>query len=119
MLKISSNSSVSLNPILVLIEIFISNASKISVRKSSNTSGSRRNPEPFCLATTVLDGQPRFKLTSSYPSSFNSFAVLIKSSELFVKICGTICNPSLCSGNTSWNSLVLKVLFPFGMINGV
>ena len=101
MLRISSNSSVSRNPILVLIEIFISNASKISVRKSSNTSGSRKNPEPFCLATTVLDGQPRFKLTSSYPNSFNSLAVRIKSLELFVRICGTMCRPSLCSGKTS------------------
>lgn len=67
--------------------------------------GLSKNPEPFPFATTVLDGQPRFKLISSYPSPSLS-GCYQKSICERVSVSGHQMNSSVMLGSTSSLSLV-------------
>ena len=66
--KISSrraNSSGSSRPSLVFSDTATGEPEKIRSSIRSSASGAPSRPEPFPLATTVPEGQPKFRLTSS------------------------------------------------------
>ncbi len=81
--------------------------------------GIKQKPDPLFRLTTVLEGRPRFRLTSSYPNSFNCRTRRMKSSARLVRICGTVYMPSLFSGRISFHSCLLNLPFGFGFKNGV
>ena len=72
-------------PILVFTDTRISppvtmGSEKILSKSASSSSGYIKSPEPFFLAVTVPDGQPRFRLISRYPRSRKSLAPFRKPS---------------------------------------
>ena len=74
---------------------------KMSVRKASSAWGWAKKPAPFPLATTVPEGQPRFRLTSAYPRSWSTRAAARKASAWLASSWGTTGTPWLWSG---WRS---------------